>query len=461
MPKNKPHHNLSNKGIAHFSAISKVNLLAVALIFVAIGTIVLIRSFASNPNLPGDLNNDNIVNISDLSLLLSNYGSSSTVADINGDGTVNIADLSMLLSNYGKSYNGSTAPVADFDFSPAAPVVGQSVSFSFSGTCSATPCSYTYGNLQGDGSYATFGTSANASFTYQFTGTKTVKLTVTDSQSRSDSITKDVVVGSNTTPPPPPPPAGGGGNGTITFDGTFTNPPPGPNWPSRYGTCYTYIAADQLSFTPQSSCSPLADHLRTDLCTASGCSATASGGQVYKKGVASCTTIPFYLPKQIPTASGNSWFQISEMKDYSSPAADWSIGLANGGASHLSFSAATTTNKFNPLYDGPGPVSAGVWHTASVCTNNNDIIYNLWFDGQQLTGNAGTCNGKQQCTGLNLFYDGYSTQPLDINAYTGNTSGTDPWGGYTVIHGDPLIMSIPTSGWNGLPPKPPGGWNSP
>jgi cell division protein FtsL len=43
MPKHKPRlkHKLSTKNIAHFSAISKVNLLAVALIFVAIGTIVL------------------------------------------------------------------------------------------------------------------------------------------------------------------------------------------------------------------------------------------------------------------------------------------------------------------------------------------------------------------------------------------------------------------------------------
>jgi hypothetical protein len=50
---------------------------------------------------PADLNNDGTVNITDLSILLSNYNSSNATADINKDGTVNILDLSILLSNYG------------------------------------------------------------------------------------------------------------------------------------------------------------------------------------------------------------------------------------------------------------------------------------------------------------------------------------------------------------------------
>jgi len=49
----------------------------------------------------GDLNNDGQVNVLDLSILLSNYGSSNQAADINKDGTVNILDLSILLTNYG------------------------------------------------------------------------------------------------------------------------------------------------------------------------------------------------------------------------------------------------------------------------------------------------------------------------------------------------------------------------
>lgn len=50
---------------------------------------------------PGDLNNDNQVNIQDLSILLSNYGKTGS-GDLNNDGTVNIVDLSVLMSNYGK-----------------------------------------------------------------------------------------------------------------------------------------------------------------------------------------------------------------------------------------------------------------------------------------------------------------------------------------------------------------------
>lgn len=48
-----------------------------------------------------DLNGDNIVDIKDLSVLLSHYGTSGP-GDLNSDGIVNIVDLSILMSNYGK-----------------------------------------------------------------------------------------------------------------------------------------------------------------------------------------------------------------------------------------------------------------------------------------------------------------------------------------------------------------------
>jgi hypothetical protein len=50
---------------------------------------------------PGDLNGDNAVDVTDLSILLTNYNTSNSVADINKDGIVNVFDLSILLSNYG------------------------------------------------------------------------------------------------------------------------------------------------------------------------------------------------------------------------------------------------------------------------------------------------------------------------------------------------------------------------
>lgn len=53
------------------------------------------------PGKPGDLNGDNKVNITDLSMLLSAWNSSNAKADINGSGKVDIIDLSILLSHWG------------------------------------------------------------------------------------------------------------------------------------------------------------------------------------------------------------------------------------------------------------------------------------------------------------------------------------------------------------------------
>jgi hypothetical protein len=66
------------------------------------------EAYASSTSGPkqGDLNNDNFVNITDLSIILSDYGKTKAQAlnpacDINNDNNVNIFDLSILLSNYG------------------------------------------------------------------------------------------------------------------------------------------------------------------------------------------------------------------------------------------------------------------------------------------------------------------------------------------------------------------------
>ncbi len=98
------------KSLKPTARFSKPYLGVFLIIFAVIGLIVLIKTFAApNPNLQGDLNNDNTVNITDLSILLSNYGTSNSAADINTDGTVSILDLSILLSHYGQSYTGSTS----------------------------------------------------------------------------------------------------------------------------------------------------------------------------------------------------------------------------------------------------------------------------------------------------------------------------------------------------------------
>jgi uncharacterized protein YkwD len=95
------------------NSFSKPQLLLFVLIFAAIGSYILIRSFAaSNPNLQGDLNNDNTVNAIDLSMLLSNYTTSNAAGDANSDGAVNAIDLSIVLSHYGQSYSPATTEIA-------------------------------------------------------------------------------------------------------------------------------------------------------------------------------------------------------------------------------------------------------------------------------------------------------------------------------------------------------------
>jgi len=61
----------------------------------------------SSTPLPGDLNGDGHVNLTDLSIMATNYGLSGSAilnpaADINHDGVVNLTDLSLLATNYGR-----------------------------------------------------------------------------------------------------------------------------------------------------------------------------------------------------------------------------------------------------------------------------------------------------------------------------------------------------------------------
>ncbi len=58
-------------------------------------------------DLPGDLNDDGVVNFTDLNLVLSNFGAMGepgmTPGDANGDGAVNFTDLNIVLSGFGMS----------------------------------------------------------------------------------------------------------------------------------------------------------------------------------------------------------------------------------------------------------------------------------------------------------------------------------------------------------------------
>jgi len=121
---------------------SHPQLLIFAIAFALIGYLIFRSLAAPNPSLPGDLNNDNTVNITDMSIMLSNYGTSNSAADINGDGTVNVLDMSILLSHYGQSVSGTTIPLnfgetgilSGDDYGNANTLIAQSASLSQAGS---------------------------------------------------------------------------------------------------------------------------------------------------------------------------------------------------------------------------------------------------------------------------------------------------------------------------------------
>ncbi len=89
--------------------------IAILAAFLVLAPAVILTRAATPNALKGDINGDNVVNVTDLSLLLSNYGklasaSNNPNADVNADGAIGILDLSILLSNYGKSGTPSPSP---------------------------------------------------------------------------------------------------------------------------------------------------------------------------------------------------------------------------------------------------------------------------------------------------------------------------------------------------------------
>jgi probable HAF family extracellular repeat protein len=52
-------------------------------------------------SVPGDVNGDGLVNLTDLTIVLNYFGTASTQGDLNGDGFVDLSDLIILLQNFG------------------------------------------------------------------------------------------------------------------------------------------------------------------------------------------------------------------------------------------------------------------------------------------------------------------------------------------------------------------------
>ena len=64
------------------------------------------------PQLPADVNEDGVVNIVDLTLVVTNFGKTGeNIADVNEDGVVNIVDLTLVAAAFGKT-TADAAPIA-------------------------------------------------------------------------------------------------------------------------------------------------------------------------------------------------------------------------------------------------------------------------------------------------------------------------------------------------------------
>jgi len=84
---------------------------AMGIVLAFAGVFFIFRSFAATvPVSACDLNNDKVVNLTDLSILLSNFNKTGPTGDIDSNGTVNLTDLSILLSNYGKTVSVTPPP---------------------------------------------------------------------------------------------------------------------------------------------------------------------------------------------------------------------------------------------------------------------------------------------------------------------------------------------------------------
>lgn len=83
-----------------------------AAVVALIGGIFIWRSFAAVEPSQADLDGNGVVNLTDLSLLLANYGKTGAglKGDVNGDNAVNLSDLSLLLTQYGKTVSTTPAP---------------------------------------------------------------------------------------------------------------------------------------------------------------------------------------------------------------------------------------------------------------------------------------------------------------------------------------------------------------
>ena len=103
-------------------------------------------------------------------------------------------------------------PTASFTYSPTSPTVGHAVEFDGTGSsCPDEPCTYAWsddgGSVRPMPALWPLGGGAVISFTFLESGTKYVRLVVTDASRRTATVEQNMAVTAESPPPPPPPPA--------------------------------------------------------------------------------------------------------------------------------------------------------------------------------------------------------------------------------------------------------------
>ena len=174
MPHPKSSHSKIAIGSTLFKQFSmmRLSLAGLILIFASVGTYLLISSRAAS-TLTADFNSDGVVNVTDLSVLATNWGRTTAThaqGDANSDGTINIYDLSILASQWGQAI--TPVPTVTFNASPNSVTSGQSSTLTWS-TTNATSCTASgawSGSKSTSGSTSTGALTSSSTYTLSCTG---------------------------------------------------------------------------------------------------------------------------------------------------------------------------------------------------------------------------------------------------------------------------------------------------
>ena len=110
---------------------------------------------------------------------------------VSAAGKLLLALLLSLVAVFATAGGASALPTAEFTFTPSTPMLGQPVSFTFTGTCDAPPCTISWRWFQAGGSHlgTAMGSGANITYTFPGAGSYSVVAKITNSGSTHGSAT--------------------------------------------------------------------------------------------------------------------------------------------------------------------------------------------------------------------------------------------------------------------------------